>query len=100
MKKVIIEFVGKRKPKLGYRYWIVRNIWIVLIVTLLIFWIITWILSDWASPRLNTMASITSAVGIVGLGVLTYIFFRYMKDLAESTKSQADATISKVILGD
>jgi len=94
--RVMGKFFEKMRPKQGYRLWIARNIWIFLVVALLVSWIITWVLSNWASPRLNTMANIASAIGIVGLGALTYIFSRYIKGLAESTKSQAEATKAEV----
>ena len=94
--KAVRQFFEKHRPRQGYRYWIASNIWIFFIAALLVFWIITWVLSDWASPRFNTMANIASTIGIVVLVVLTYIFSRYIKGLAESTKAQAEATRAEV----
>jgi len=94
--KSVKRLLEKHRPKRGYRYWIASNIWIFFIAVLLVFWIITWVLTDWASPRFNTMANIVSAIGIVGLAVLTYIYFRYIKGMAESAKSQTDATKAEV----
>ena len=94
--KTINKFFDKHRPQKGYRYWMASNTWIFLISILLVFWIITWVLTDWASPRFNTMANIVSAVGIVALTALTYIFSRYTKGLAESTKSQSQATKAEV----
>lgn len=92
----IKRFIEKRRPQKGYRHWIITNFWILIVAVMLVFWIIAWVLTDWASPRFNTMANIVSAVGIVTLSVLTYIFSRYIKGLAESTKAQSEATKSEV----
>jgi hypothetical protein len=94
--KAIRRLLEKHRPQKGYRYWIASNTWIFLIAALLVFWIMTWVLTDWASPRFNTMANIVSAVGIVALTTLTYIFSRYIKGLAESTKSQSQAIKAEV----
>jgi len=69
----ITQTLDNVKPKKSPRRLSTDNIWLVLIIVLLMGWVLTWALSNWASPRLNTMV-------------------KYMKQLAEATKSQTDAS--------
>jgi len=88
----ITQTLDNVKPKKSPRRLSTDNIWLVLIIVLLMGWVLTWALSNWASPRLNTMATVATAIGIAGLCVLMYVFVKYMKQLAEATKSQTDAS--------
>ncbi len=94
--KNVIKRLKVSRPKRGYKRWFISNIWLFLVIAVIIFWILVWTLSDWATPRFSTMVTIAGAAGIAGLMVLTYRFAKYIKELVRATESQSESAKSEV----